>query len=264
MKRFKLVLLCMALLLLTACDKEEVVPSEGVVSGQPDVSADVSAEPVREEITFTAEHEKSMRDYLSTRTYMIFSQSMDNGIQGQSSYSTTRYSLSVNVEQKIQSLTMRYIIVNGMSHEGVGYSIYSNADKTIVSEDGVWKEATSEYSNLAWDLSNFDNDLDIYDYLMNGLELPIGHVGVSYDDYWTFEWKEPADDSLLVGLEYDELLEASFKYTFRYVKETVVPNSVTVRVGYKIEDVQYYVESVIQFSSIGNTLIAMPEIGSKV
>lgn len=264
MKRFKLILLCMALLLLTACDKAEVEPSEGVVSDSPTESVEVSAEPVLEDVTFTAEHEQSMRDYLSTRTYMIFSQSMDNGIQGQSSYSTTRYSLSVNVEQKIQSLTMRYIIVNGLSHDGVGYSIYSNPDRTIVSEDGVWKEATSEYSNLAWDLSNFDNDLDVYDYLMNGLGLPIGRTGTSYDNYWTFEWTEPADDSLLIGLEYDELLDASFKYTFRYVKDTVVPNSVTVRVGYKIEDVQYYVESVIQFSSIGNTLIAMPEIGSEV
>lgn len=264
MKRIELLLLSMLMVLLVGCESTIDVESEqpsGVVSEAPAPTQTPPVEVI--DFIFTDSHEKLMKDFLSGCKYMIFSQTMSNGIEGQSVYSTTRYTLSVNVEQKVQSQTMRYLVVNGISHEGVGYSLYSDGDYTIVNEDGVWVEASDMYKMQVWDLSSFDNDLDVYMYLLHDLKLPVGVVGTAAGEWWTFEWTEPATDSLVVGLNYDQLLDATYKYTFRNKSGTVLPDSVSVRVGYIVEDVQYYMESVVQISSIGNTSIVMPKVGEK-
>lgn len=268
MKKFMLVfLVCAQVFLLCACNQGVDVPGDSSAEVS-DNSQESNAPPVEtvpvtiEPITFTEDHKESMEEYLRGCKYVSFMQEMENGIEGQAVYSTTRYSLSVNVEQKVQSISMRYITVEGVNREGVGYKIYSDGEQTIVSEDGVWVEAGEGYDTLAWDLSQFSNALDVFNYLMHDVELPIDKEGTSTGEYWTIEFTEPADDSLLAGLEYDSLVDAKYTFKFRYVDDTVRPDSVTIRVGYIVADVQYYVESTIQMNSFGNTPISMPKIGT--
>lgn len=267
MKRIFLACLAAVLALaLVGCDGAAVPEQMGdssVVESQEPVLPTESVDVKSRTITFTEEDAQSLRDYLGVHTYMIFYQMMDNGIEGQSVYSSTRYTLAVNVTQKVHSLSMKYITVSGIDREGVGYSLYSDGTSTLISEDGAWVEAPEGYESLAWDLSRFHNTLDVYNYLLHDLELPVGKDGTAVGGYWTFEWSEPAVDSLLVGLKYDELLNADYKFTFREVDDHIAPDSVTVRVGYIVDEVQYYVESTIQINSVGDTKIAMPKVGDK-
>lgn len=260
--------LAVMLTVLAGC----TTPEQPVVSDEPSnvpVVNDIeepteSSTPVTiEPITFTEEHKQSLIDYLKSCSYVSFTQTMDNGLDGQAVYSTTRYSLSVNTEQKVHSITMRYIEVNGISREGVGYKMITDGDKIMVSENGVWAEADGVYETVAWDLSQFENTWDVFSYLLRDVELPVGAEGTNSDGYWSFEFSEEASDTLLTGIEYDELLGADYKFTFRDKDGVVRPDSVTVRVGYKIAEVDYYVSSTIQLNGFGNTKIAMPEIGQQ-
>lgn len=257
MKRFVLVLLSVLMVSsLCGCGDSE---KDKVVIETPVAESEMTRRP----ITFLESHEESLRNYLSECSYMVFSQTMENGIQGEVVYSTTRYSISVNTEQKIQNMSMKYIVVNGASHEGVGFNIYSDGETTLMSEDGVWVEAAPEYGALAWDLDGFDNALDVFDYLLNILRLPVGVEGYDMNGYWTFEWTLPATVDLFAGLEYDDLLEADYKFTFRERDYGIIPDSFSVNAGYVVDDVNYYVKSTIQINSVGNTGITMPAIGSK-
>lgn len=274
MKRFSSVLLlCFMLCFMAGCGVSD--PSDPVVTGdssaEPSQTEQSTPEPAPIEttpveykpITLTEEHIENMQEFLRGCKYVSFMQTMENGYEGQAVYSTTRYSLSVNVEQNVHSISMRYITVDGINREGVGYKIYSDGNQIMVSEDGEWKEADSSYEVLIWDLSSFDNALDVFEYLMHDVQLPVGVEGISTGEFWTFEFTEPADDSILAGIEYDNLLDATYKFTFRNVSDTIRPDSVSVRVGYEIAETQYYVESVIQMNSFGNTKIAMPKVGAK-
>lgn len=270
-KLLSVLLLCAMLFCMVGCETNSVVPSD-----DPLVTGDSSAEPSQTDvppiettpveykpITLTQDHVESMRDYLRGCKYLAFTQTMENGYEGQAVYSTTRYSLSVNVEQNVHSISMRYITVDGINREGVGYKIYSDGESILVSEDGEWREADPSYEMLTWDLSSFNDACDVFDYLLHDVELPVGVEGTSTGEFWSFELTDKADESIIAGLQYDELLDASYKFTFRNISDTVRPDSVTIRVGYKLADVEYYVESAIQMNSFGNTKIAMPQIGSK-
>ena len=267
MKKCSLVLLlCAMLCIMAGCG------SPGAASSNdPSVTGDSSAEPAPiesppveyREITLTDEDVEAMKEYLRSCKYMSFMQTMENGYEGQAVYSSTRYSLSVNVEQNVHSLSMRYITVDGTTREGVGYKIYSDGETIMVSEDGEWKEADSSYETLTWDLSRFDNAWDVFEYLLREVKLPVGVEGVSTGEMWTFEFTEQADPSILAGIKYDELRSASYKFTFRNTGVSIVPDAVTVRVGYKIGETDYYVTSTIQMNSFGNTTIAMPQAGTK-
>ena len=266
MKRVVLILLSCLMLVLAGCDAADELPtgsqsaSSGITegpSGSPSDVIDIQS------ITFTSEHETTMYAYLEDCSYMIFSQTMTNGVAGQGVYTTTRYSFSINVKQQVQSQIMRYVVVNGAEIDGVGYSLYSDGINTIASEDGVWVKAGAKYEMQVWDLSRFSTDADVYRYLLHDLKLPIGVVGESNAGWWTFEVIEAAPASLIVGIDYDELLDASYKYTFRDRDGMILPDSVSVRVDYIVEGVQYYIESVIQINSIGNTEIIMPKVGDK-
>lgn len=267
MKKMFVVWLCgMMIVLLACCSQNEPGSSDdpGVDSStEPVVVTPNESEPVEiKPIVFSEEHKASIENYLRDCKYMSFMQNMENGIQGQAVYSTTRYSLSVNVEQNVHNISMRYITVDGINRDGVGYKMYCDGENIVVSEDGVWQEAGTEYETLAWDLTQFSNALDVFEYLLHDIELPIGKEGTASGEYWTIEFEEPADDSLLVGIEYDTLLDAKYKFTFREEDYAVLPDSVTVRVGYQIANETYYVESTLQFHSFGNTKISMPEVGT--
>lgn len=281
MKKVLLVFMSICLLLsLFGCGALDTgdtsdVDSSGVVSGshavgepntgEPDESSVISQEPVEVErvpVTFTEENLEAMTAKLQECVYSSFMQEMENGLGGQAVYSTTRYSLSVNLEQNIHSITMRYITVDGINRDGLGYKMYSDGEKYIVSEDGKWVEAGEEYETLAWDLSEFTNIWDLVSYLMHDFQFPVGKEGLSTGDYWTFEYSEPADDSLLSGIEYDTLLDADYKFTFRVKDDIPTPDSVVVTVGYTVGEETYYVKSTLQFNTFGDTAIAMPKVGT--
>lgn len=274
MKRILLVLLSSFLLVaLCGCENaQEPEPgnTSGVVSGEsssfPDDNSIVTTEPVEVEhkpVTFTEADKEAMISELRGCVYSSFAQEMENGFEGKATYSTTRYSLSVNVEQNIHSISMRYITVDGVNRDGLGYKMYSDGENYIVSEDGEWVEADSEYEILAWDLSQFTNAWDLVSYLMHDVEFPVGVEGVSTGDYWEFEYSEQADDSLLSGIEYDTLLNADYKFTFRVRDNVPTPDSIVIKVGYESGEDTYYVESTLQFYSFGNTQISMPKVGTK-
>lgn len=270
-----LLVLLVVLIGLCACESTPASSSTpDASSSEPSSSADVSGEdnsgvvttpPVEVEltpVTFTEEHKTAMLEELTGYKYMSFSQEMENGITGQAKYSTTRYSLSVNLEQNIHSLTMRYITVDGISRDALGYKLYSDGTNYIVSEDGKWVEAGEEYETLAWDLTQFTSASDVVSNLMHEVQWPVDKEGTSTGDYWTFEYTEATPESLLVGIEYDELLDVTYKFMFSVKDDKPIPSSIVVNIGYKIGEEEYYVESTLRFYSFGNTKITIPAVGS--
>lgn len=268
MKRvISFVLMYMMLLVIAACGASQplMTTNPGVEYTASPSESEPAVVPTYEEteVTLTDENVKDMQEYLSTCAYMHFMQDMENGVTGQAVYSWTNYSISVNIAQKLHSITMRYIESNGMSREGVGYKLFTDGKDVLVSENGVWVEADGKYEMIAWDLSKFENDWDIFMYLMHDIELPVGSVGTAAGGYWTFSYTEKATNSLVTGIEYDELLDADYEFIFHILDGHVVPSVVSVNVGYRVGENTYYVSSKIQINSVGNTELIMPELGSE-
>lgn len=279
MRRFGVVLLSLLLIFgLCACrireqseqvDETPVTDTEQAIVAEEPVVTDAESETVKPadnleitEVTLTEEQVTAMIEHLKDCSYIMFMQNVENGIVGERSYSITRYSVSMNTVQKIHSISMKYIRVNGEDMEGVGYKLFSDGTQTLFSRNGVWEEANAEEAELALDMTQFENVKDVFDYLVRDIKQPIGVVGKASGDYWQFEiadW-QPAD-SIIEGLPYDELGSTTYKFTYRLVDDILRPDSVTVHLEYKVDDVLYYIESTIQVNSVGNVNISTPSVG---
>lgn len=279
MRRFGVVLLSLLLIFgLCACrtreqseqvDETPVTDTEQAIVAEEPVVTDAESETVKPadnleitEVTLTEEQVTAMIENLKDCSYIMFMQNVENGIVGERSYSITRYSVSMNTVQKIHSISMKYIRVNGEDMEGVGYKLFSDGTQTLFSRNGVWEEANAEEAELALDMTQFENVKDVFDYLVRDIKQPIGVVGKASGDYWQFEiadW-QPAD-SIIEGLPCDELGSTTYKFTYRLVDDILRPDSVTVHSEYKVDDVLYYIESTIQVNSVGNVNISTPSVG---
>jgi hypothetical protein len=246
-------------------EENTVVSTEMPTVGETSTEVD-SSEPETVPCTFTQEKADALKEYLTSMTYLNATQNVENGNFYAGEYSNIIYNVKADTSNKIVQFDVyRSQQVDDMLGSAEYHYIrdYIN-DLTYqhnTDENAVWTEVDGTIMMIDWDFASFENDYDIWQYLVKDYATPIDTEGyVAYNcEYYVIT--EDADENMLSGIEYDSLGTQEITYIYYQTETGLIPATVSVEVQYFVGDDEYYARSTVQMGIIGETQMNMPTLG---
>lgn len=270
MKKSSLIMLGLCVTMLAGCGTSEQLSQleEVTVEGNTVVDTEVPEVEVIEEedntVVYDESVKQSLEDYLSRYTYIAFIQEVENGVVDGINYSTSTYSITADVINNRYDMTFTFSTDDEGDIESRQFHIFEDINTDYMYSENLdtdtWSEADGDYSIVSWDISSFESDLDVWNYLLRDKLLEVGTTGEVSGGYWYFETTSEATDDMVTGLTYDSLGNSTLTYTFKEYNGVVIPNIFTQYINYYVGENEYYVKCTIKFDSFGNAELAVPEI----
>ena len=261
MRKFSLIVSSLMIcILMSGCTiekEEEVKVKEQYETVIESESSSSEVEPII--VEFTNEKLNSISDYLSRYNYIEFSQTMKNSTYDNSSSVSTEYLVKADTQTKVTESIILKTDENNESSKQRIIRDYVNQNTCYYSElEDKWYNSTGTTPLIVWDLVSYNNDLDIYNFLVGNIPLEIGTKGTQDGDYEYYEVITEAQKGSLYGVSYDSLGNQITTYVFKNLDGYLVPDSVIVEIDYTVGSNTYYVNSVINFNMFGDISLNMP------
>lgn len=258
----KILVLFLLGLTLVGCSNAEQVLDSNIPTEIVEIEND---EVSKEEVILTEEKKKKIKDKLSKNTELEFIIENRSGVYDElvdTLYTVQYYNVIVDIKNKVTSIKISDIynsdnISNYSDFYYVnGYISDLKKNKYYYSESSdIWVKEKGTTKVLDWDLKNYNNVNDLYNYFLKDIDIDTkGFIDSNLEVYQT---KIKANENMLKGIDYDNLCECIYSLK---IKDNI-PISIETKVIYEKKGIKYYCSKKIKFNEMSKKGITLKMLG---